>query len=325
MLTSDRQQHHIPVIALVVPCYNEQAVLPLSMPVLCDVLNRMSAQGIASQNSFILCVDDGSRDNTWQLIEKLHGENPAIRGIGLAHNRGQQNAILAGLTEVTGMCDAAITIDADLQDSPEAIIEMVKRFSEGYDIVYGVRESRASDSWFKRNSARAFYRFQQSMDVETVYDHSEFRLMGRRALELLGQYGESNLYLRGIMNHIGLTSTVVRYDRGPRLAGTTKYSVGNLIATGIDGITSFSSKPMRLIFHVGVALLVLDIAIAVWVLVSHFRGSAISGWSSIMLSVWFLGSLILIALGIIGEYIGKIFVEVKHRPRFAVSRRTNAD
>lgn len=323
MSNSPQHQSSLPpVIALVVPCYNEQDVLNLSMPVLLDVLHRMIQKDIASGNSYILCVDDGSRDNTWQLIEHFSAKYPQVRGVGLAHNRGQQFAIIAGLTEVTGKCDAAVTIDADLQDSPDAIIEMVERFREGYDIVYGVRNSRASDTWFKRNSARAFYRFQRYMDVDTIYDHSEFRLMSRHALTLLGEYGESNLFLRGIMPHIGLKSTQVHYDREPRLAGTTKFPLSKLISTGIDGITSFSAKPMRLIFLVGAALLLLDIIIASWVLISHFRGSAISGWSSIMLSVWFLGSLILIALGIIGEYIGKIFVEVKHRPRYAISRRT---
>lgn len=308
----------VPLIALVVPCYNESAVLPISAPVLLDVLERLYADGKISHNSFILFCNDGSSDNTWLEITKLHAADKRYKAISLAHNRGQQAAIFAGLMTVRDIADAAITIDADLQDSPEVIGDMIDCFIQGYDIVYGVRSSRKSDSWFKRNSARLFYRFQKAMGVELMYDHSEFRLMSRRALELLGQYDESNLYLRGILPHIGLRSTSVSYNRNIRIAGETKYPLRKLISTGIDGITSFTAKPVRIIFTVGLALLILDIAVAVWVFISHFGGRAISGWSSLMLSIWFLGSLILIALGIIGEYICKIFVEVKRRPRYAI-------
>lgn len=314
-----------PVIALVVPCYNEREVLPMSVPVLLGVLDKMSSAGLTSDESFVLCVDDAGTDGTWDVICRLHAGDKRVKAISLAHNRGQQFALLAGLEQVKDICDAAVTIDADLQDDPEAIIEMVRLYKEGKDVVYGVRRSRASDSWFKRNSARAFYRLQHSMGIETIYDHSEFRLMSRRAIALLSEYGESNLFIRGIMTHIGLESAQVHYDRNPRLAGSTKYPLSRLVSTSIDGITSFSAKPMRLIFYTGIILLLLDIVIAVWVLVSHFRGYAISGWSSLMLSIWFLGSLILIALGIIGEYIGKIFIEVKHRPRYALSRRIGFD
>lgn len=318
--TTAEHSPECPVVVLVVPCYNEEAALPATIPILIGVLDTLAAQQLASPQSYILCVDDGSSDNTWYLIERMHTADARIKGISLAHNRGQQNAMMAGLMAVRGKCDAAITIDADLQDSPEAIIEMVSRFRDGADIVYGVRASRKADSWFKRNSARAFYRLQRDMGLETVYNHSEFRLMDSRALDCLSEYGESNLYIRGIMPHIGLKSDIVRYDRCARMAGESKYSVGKLMAVSIDGITSFSAKPMRLIFITGIILLVLDIVIGVWVLLSHFQGRAISGWSSLMLSVWFLGSLILIALGIIGEYIGKIFIEVKHRPRYAITR-----
>lgn len=310
-----------PVIALVVPCYNEAAVLPISIPILLGILDRMRESDLASKDSFIICSDDGSTDTTWQIIGDLHNKDSRVQGILLAHNRGQQAAIMAGLTDVTSRCDAAITIDADLQDDPEAIIEMVQRFNEGNDIVYGVRASRRSDTWFKRNSARAFYRVQNALGAETIYDHSEFRLMSRRALEMLAAYGESNVYLRGIMPQIGLRNTTVTYDRNMRIAGETKYSFVKLLSVSIDGITSFTARPMRLIFMVGLVLLLLDIVIAAWVFISHFRGDAISGWASIMLSLWFLGSLILMALGIIGEYIGKIFIEVKHRPRFAIQER----
>lgn len=307
-----------PTVAFVVPCYNENQVLRQSMPRLMEALDAMNAAGIASADSFVLCVDDGSKDDTWQIISALHRADSRIKAIRLSHNRGQQNALLAGLMTVRSMADAAITIDADLQDSLDAAAEMVALYREGYDIVYGVRASRRSDSFFKRTSARAFYKLQNNMGLETIYDHSEFRLMSRRALDILSEYPERNLYLRGIMPAIGLRHTTVSYDRSARIAGETKYSFMKLVSLSIDAITSFSARPMRIIFLVGLILLVADIGVAVWVFVSHFAGRAMSGWSSLMLSVWFLGSLMLISLGIIGEYIGKIFNEVKRRPRYSV-------
>lgn len=310
-----------PVIALVVPCYNEQEVLPSTAATLGKLLDTMLAEELISDKSFVMFVNDGSHDNTWHIITALHAGDKRFKALSLAHNRGQQAAMLAGLMTVREMSDAAITIDADMQDSPDAAIEMVRKFKDGADIVYGVRASRASDSWFKRSSARAFYSMQQHMGLETIYDHSEFRLMGRKSLDILAQYGESNLYLRGIMTNIGLRTDIVTYDRAPRTAGVTKYTIGKLLTVSIDGITSFTAQPMRLIFSVGSFLLIADIIVAIWVLVSHFQGRAISGWSSLMLSIWFLGSLVLIALGIIGEYIGKIYVEVKHRPRYNISEK----
>ncbi len=314
-----------PVIALVVPCYNEEKVLPLSAPQLLAQLDDMARSGLASPQSFVMCVDDGSRDTTWSIITALHAADSRFRGIRLAHNRGQQAAIVAGLEEVAPCCDAAITIDADLQDPLSAVTEMVKKFREGADIVFGVRSSRRTDTWFKRNSARLFYKFQQSMGVDTIYDHSDFRLMSRRALGLFSQYDERNLFIRGIMKHIGLPSAVVTYERSSRLAGETKYSPAKLMSLAVDGITSFTARPMRLIFSTGLVLLLLDIGIAAWVLISHFQGRAISGWSSIMLSIWFLGSLILMAIGIIGEYVGKIYIEVKHRPRYAIQDKLTSE
>ena len=307
-----------PTVAFVVPCYNEHLVLRQSMPMVLEALNEMEKAGIASADSFVLCVDDGSSDDTWQIIAALHRANPKLKGIRLSHNRGQQNALFAGLMTARDMADCAITIDADLQDSLEAAAEMVVLYREGYDIVYGVRASRRSDSFFKRTSARAFYKLQNRMGLETIYDHSEFRLMSHRALDILSEYPERNLYLRGIMPAIGLRHTTVSYDRSPRLAGETKYSFMKLVSLSVDAITSFSARPMRLIFIIGLILLVADIGVAAWVLMSHFDGRAMSGWSSLMLSVWFLGSLILISLGIIGEYIGKIFNEVKRRPSYSV-------
>ncbi len=305
-------------IAIVVPCYNEQEALPLTVPRMLQILQDMHDRGLATEDSYILCVNDGSRDCTWELLKQMHAKNKNVRAISLAHNRGHQNALLAGLMFVRGHCDAAISIDADLQDDPLAMVEMVRRHLEGDDIVYGVRSSRKTDSWFKRNTAHAFYRFQKSMGLSTIYDHADYRLMSARALDMLAEYGETNLFLRGIIPNIGLQHSYVYYARTARVAGESKYPLGKMLALSIDGITSFSAKPMRIIFGVGLALLIIDIIVAIWVLISYFNNNSVSGWASLMLSVWFLGSLILMSMGIVGEYVGKIFMEVKHRPRYAI-------
>ncbi len=304
-----------------VPCFNEEQALPVTARTLLEVIDRMAADGIASPESYIICVDDGSRDLTWQTIRKLHEEDPRVRGIALAHNRGHQYALLAGLMEAEGECDAAVSIDADLQDDPEAIPEMVKQFNAGAEIVYGVRRSRDTDTWFKRTTARGFYRFQKTMGLDTVYDHADYRLMSDRALRLLADYGESNLFIRGIIPQLGLTTAIVTYDRHKRIAGESKYPLGKMISFSVDGITSFSARPLKMIFFVGLGLLIADIGMALYVLGSYLSGHTVAGWTSLMLSVWFLGSLILIALGIVGVYVGKIFTEVKHRPRYAVRER----
>jgi glycosyltransferase involved in cell wall biosynthesis len=289
------------------------------MPQLLSRLDGMVAKGLISPESYVLCSNDGSRDNTWALINELHAKDERVKGISLAHNRGHQNALLAGLMSVRGKCDAAVSIDADLQDDPGAIEKMVENYVAGSDIVYGVRSSRKTDTWFKRNTAHAFYKLQNSMGAETVYDHADYRLMSNRALDYLAEYGEENLFLRGIIPHIGLQSSVVYYERAERCAGESKYPLGKMLSFSIDGITSFSAKPMRYIFLTGLIFLIIDIAVAAWVFIAHFFHDTISGWASIMLSVWFLGSLILMGVGIVGEYIGKIFIEVKHRPRYAVA------
>lgn len=309
----------LPVIAVVVPCFNEQAALPITAKRLIEVLDCMASSGLISEESYILCCNDGSRDLTWKVIQTLHAENPKIKGISLAHNRGHQYALLAGLMTVRGRCDAAISIDADLQDDVNAMTEMVEKFRQGYEIVYGVRASRATDSWFKRTTARAFYSVQQKMGLDTIYDHADYRLMSNRALDILSQYGESNLFLRGIIPQIGLSTAIVTYDRHERVAGESKYPLKKMISFSIDGITSFSSRPIRMILLLGVLLLVLDVIMCIYVAVAYFGHEAIPGWTSLMLSVWFLGSVTLIGLGVVGEYIGKIFVEVKHRPRYNIS------
>lgn len=316
-MTDDRLSR----IAIVVPCYNEEAALPASVPQMLAVLDRLGELGLASATeSYVLLCNDGSRDDTWQVICRLHEADSRVKGISLAHNRGHQYVLLAGLMTAMDHCDAAVSIDADMQDDPAAIEEMVRKFRDGCEIVYGVRSSRESDTWFKRTTAHAFYSFQRVMGLETVYDHADYRLMSNRALHLLSEYGESNLFLRGIVPQIGLKHDSVSYVRNVRVAGESKYPFTKMLAFSIDGITSFSARPMRWIFMTGLVLLVLDILVALYVLVSYFFSDHISpGWASIMLSIWALGSLILIAIGVVGEYIGKIFTEVKHRPRYAIA------
>lgn len=311
-----------PRLAIVVPCYNEEKALPITADALLNLLDRLTNDALVSGDSYILCVNDGSRDLTWETIEQLHSKDNRLKGISLAHNRGHQNALLAGLMTVKDRCDIAVSIDADLQDDPEAIVEMVKKYrDDDAEIVFGVRSSRESDTWFKRVTAHGFYSFQNSMGLETVYDHADYRLMSSRALNLLSEYGEQNLFLRGIIPLIGLKTAIVTYARNPRVAGESKYPLSKMLSFSIDGITSFSARPMRWIFLTGASLLLIDIIVALYVLGSYCFGSSVApGWTSLMLSIWFLGSLILIAIGIVGEYIGKIFIEVKHRPRYAIEK-----
>lgn len=307
-----------PVVAIVIPCYNEEEALPITANTLLRLLDSMHDEGLIDPSSYIMCSNDGSRDDTWRVITELHAADPRIKGISLAHNRGHQYALLAGLMEVKDHCDAAVSIDADLQDDPEAIREMILQFLKGKEIVYGVRSSRQTDTWFKRTTAHAFYSFQKSMGLETVYDHADYRLMSNRALTLLSGYPESNLFLRGIIPQIGLDTAIVTYSRASRVAGESKYPLKKMLSFSIDGITSFSARPMRWIFFIGLILMLIDLLVGAYVLYSHFFRDTISGWASIMLSVWFLGSLILMAIGIVGEYVGKIFTEVKGRPRYAL-------
>lgn len=311
-----------PKIAIVVPCFNEAAVLEQTAATLLSLLRQMSSEEMVSNKSYILFVDDGSTDETLSIIKRLHEQTNSCKGISLAHNSGHQYALLAGLLTVKDHCDAAISIDADLQDDPNVIKEMIRKFSDGTDIVCGVRDDRSVDSWFKRNSARAFYRFQKTMGVDAIADHADFRLLSNRALELLSEYDESNLYLRGIIPLLGLKQGIVTYKRRLRQAGETKYPLSKMLSLSIDGITSFSARPMRLVLYTGLILLLLDLVVATYVIVSMFYSSTLEpGWASLILSIWFLGSLILIGIGLVGEYIGKIFIEVKRRPRYAIMEK----
>lgn len=308
----------VPKISIVLPCFNESEALPITSQVLLTLLDELIEEQLIDSSSYILCCDDGSIDDTWNKIKSIHEQDKRLKGISLAHNRGHQNALLAGLMTVMDNCDAAISIDADLQDDPNTIKLLIQEYINGKEIVYGVRSNRDVDSWFKRTSAHLFYKFQQKMGLETIYDHADYRLMSNRSLHFLAEYNESNLFLRGIIPQIGLESSVVKYHRDERVAGKSKYTLRKMISFSIDGITSFSAKPMRMFFGIGFILILLDIIVAGYVLFSYFSNNTISGWTSLMLSIWFLGGLILMSIGIMGEYVGKIFIEVKHRPKYAI-------
>lgn len=309
-------------LAIVSPCYNEEALLESTASVLLTVLDSLLEKEKISTDSFILFVNDGSIDSSWSVISALHEETDRVRGINLAHNVGHQNALMAGMMTVRDAVDAVITIDCDLQDDVNAIEEMVDKYHEGNDIVYGVKVSRSGDSLFKRITAQAFYKFQRNYaHIESVYNHADFRLLSNRVLNALSEYQESNLYLRGIIPMIGFPSTVVNDIITERKAGKSKYSLSKMINLALDGITSFTSKPMMTIIHFGIVFIVVSFFLLVYVFVKYFRGEVVPGWSSLMVSIWFVGGVLLIALGIIGVYIGKIFSEVKKRPLFTIKDR----
>lgn len=312
-----------PRIVFVLPCYNEEAALHTTAKVLCDKVNSLVACGSVSADSSVLFVDDGSADATWAEIVRLHESEPnRFHGIKLAHNKGHQHALFAGLMHALDLhADAAISMDADLQDDPNAVDEMIKIFRAGTEIVYGVRNSRATDTAFKRGTAHAFYSVMRLMGTETIPDHADYRLMGANALKALAQYGEENLFLRGIVPSLGFSHEQVFYQRGTRVAGESKYPLRKMINFAIDGITSFSVKPLAAITGLGVLSVFVGLVMLIYTLVSVFSGHSVAGWGSMMCSLWLLGGLILVALGVIGEYIGKIYIEVKHRPRYIVERQ----
>lgn len=307
-------------LGIVSPCYNEHEVLYLSAQKLTTLFDELIAKGKIDSDSFVLFVNDGSRDNTWEIICDLHKNNRYFSGINLAHNVGHQNAIMAGMMTARTLCDAVITIDADLQDDINAIEEMIDRYNEGYDIVYGVKVSRKADPFLKRTSAQLFYRFQNAMGLKTIPNHADFRLMSSRALEELSHYDERNLYLRGIVPLLGYRTTTVNDVISEREAGASKYTISKMLNLAVDGITSFSIRPIRLIFSAGLFFLLISIFITIYILYSYFVHSVVPGWTSMMLSLWFIGSIILLAIGVVGEYIGKIYVEVKMRPRYNIEQ-----
>lgn len=305
-------------LALVLPCYNEQEVLRDSAGRLTKLLDDLIARKKIASDSFILFVNDGSKDRTWEIITDLFKINPYVLGINLAANVGHQHAIMAGMMTAREMSDAVVTIDADLQDDLNAIEKMVDEYKQGYDIVYGVKASRQADSLFKRTTAKAFYKMQHRLGTKTIYNHADFRLMSRRALEQLSHYKERNLYLRGIVPLIGYNATTVDDVISERKAGESKYTLSKMLNLALDGITSFSIKPMHLIFGAGFFFLFVSIIMSVYILRSFFIHSVVPGWTSLMLSIWFIGSIILLSLGVIGQYIGKIYIEVKERPLYHI-------
>ncbi len=305
-------------LAIVSPCYNEEEVLESSVMRLTELFNSLIKDKKITANSFFLFVNDGSRDRTWEIISRLHKENKFVCGVNLAHNVGHQSAIMAGMMVAKDRADAAITIDADLQDDLQAIPQMIDDYEKGYDIVYGVKVSRTADPLLKRLSAVAFYKLQAKMGVNSIYNHADFRFMSRRALEMLSQYKEKNLYLRGIIPTIGLNSTTVNDTISERSAGSSKYTLGKMLSLALDGITSFSVKPIYGIIYLGLLFILICMGIGVYVVHAIVAGTAVPGWASVILSIWLIGGLNLISIGIIGVYIGKIYKEVKNRPLYNI-------
>ena len=306
-------------LATVSPCYNEEDVLRHSVERLTALFERMITDGLITADSMMVFVNDGSRDNTWQIIKELHANNKYVRGINLSRNVGHQNAIMAGMMTARQWADAVITIDADLQDDIECIPQMVKKCEAGSDIVYGVKVSRQADSLTKRWSAQAFYKLQSSMGVESVYNHADFRLMSRRALDMLAEYKEHNLYLRGLIPQIGLQCDTVDDTISERFAGNSKYTISKMLSLAMNGVTSFSARPLYAIVHMGIIFIVIALCIAIYVIHALITGTAAPGWSSLILSIWLVGGFVLVSIGIVGIYIGKIFTEVKHRPLYHIA------
>ena len=301
-------------------------MLPLSAPILRDKWLTLMDRGAISRDSRITLVDDGSADGTWQIIRELcDAPDSLFSAVKLSHNRGHQNALLAGLESVMDRCDAAVSLDADLQDDIDVIDRFIEEYENGCDIVYGVRDDRSSDSFAKRVTAQGYYKFLKLLGVDIIYNHADYRLMSRRALHALSGYRETNLFLRGIIPELGFPSAVVTYARREREAGESKYTLPKMLKLAFDGITSFSVRPIRILAVVGVLTLLVAVVMAVYTLVRHFTGNTVSGWSSLMISIWFLGGLNLLALGVVGEYIGKIYSEVKQRPRYIVEETVGLD
>lgn len=311
-------------LAIVCPCYNEEAVIERSAERLRDLISRLYAEEKVTADSFVLFVNDGSRDRTWELIRSLHDSDPEhFKGIDLAHNAGHQKAILAGMMSAARTADAVVTVDVDLQDDIDAIGKMVDAYSRGYDVVYGVKVSRKADPAMKRLTAVAFYKLQRKLGVETVYNHADFRFMSRRVIEELAKYEERNLYLRGIIPMIGFRYTTVDDVITEREAGESKYTLSKMLTLALNGITSFSVKPIYSILSTGLIFVLIAFGIGIYVLVSLISGTAEHGWASLMLSVWFVGGIILLAIGVVGLYIGRIFIEVKHRPHYHIREELN--
>ena len=313
------------ILWIVIPCYNEQEVLPITAPRFLEELERLIAKGKVADSSRILFVNDGSKDATWYLIGKLAEGNPHFIGISQSRNRGHQNAVLAGLMEAKDQCDVTISIDCDGQDDPGAMEAMIDAYHEGCEIVYGVRSNRASDTWFKRTSAQSFYKVLNRMGVETVYNHADYRLVSARVLKHFADYQEVNIFLRGMFPLVGFKSTSVYYERHERLAGKSHYPLRRMIALAVDGITSLSIEPIHIIARAGLVFSLLGLLGILWAVVRWLSGHTVAGWASLMVVQFLLGGVIVLSLGVIGEYVGKTYLETKRRPRYIISEKTYKD
>lgn len=310
---------------LVIPCYNEEAVLPETAKRLKEKITSLIEKGKIDKASRIVFVNDGSKDKTWEIICSLHEQDKTFSGINLSRNRGHQNALLAGLMTVKDHADMTISMDADLQDDIDAVDEMIDKYLDGKDIVYGVRSSRKKDTFFKKATAEGFYKLMNAMGANTVFNHADYRLMSKRALEGLAEFGEVNLFLRGVVPMIGYPWDVVYYERGERYAGESKYPLGKMLSFAVEGVTSLSIKPIRMITFLGFFIFFISIIMLIYSFVRHFMGETIVGWTTLMVSVWAIGGLILLSLGVVGEYIGKIYLETKARPRFIIEQFLNEE
>lgn len=308
---------------LAIPCYNEEEVLPDSAQKLLKKYDDLYAAGKITADSRIIFIDDGSKDKTWEIIERLHEEDKRFGGIKMSRNRGHQNALLGGLMTLRDKCDAVISLDADLQDDIDAIDKMVEQYENGYDVVYGVRSSREKDSFFKRFTAEGYYKVLDKMGAKIVFNHADFRLMSARALDSFSEFNEVNIFLRGLVPMVGYKSTIVEYERKERLAGESKYPLKKMLALAWEGITSLSVKPLRFITVMGIIAFMVSIGMLIYFLVRFFTGHTVVGWASLAVSIWALGGLQLLSMGILGEYLGKIYLEAKHRPRFIVDTYLN--
>lgn len=311
------------ILYLVIPCYNEEEVLTDTAGKLDKKMKELMAEGLIDIKSRIIFVNDGSMDLTWKIIEDLHNKDTLFGGINLTRNRGHQNALLAGLMTVKDDADIVISLDADLQDDINVFDEMLRKNNEGYDVVYGVRNDRRKDSFFKRHTAQMFYKLTNKLGGDLIYNHADFRLMSKRALEGLAQFEEVNLFLRGIIPLIGYPSTIVEYERKERLAGKSKYPFNKMMSFAIEGITSLSIKPMKFVTGMGIFVFLVSIAMMIYAFVSYFTGRVVAGWTSILISVWAIGGMVLLGLGVVGSYIGKIYLETKKRPRYIVEKYIN--
>lgn len=317
----EREKNHI--LYLVLPCYNEEEVLPLTAEILEKKMYELMDKEVISRESKIMFVNDGSKDRTWELIEELHEKNPLFAGVKLSRNRGHQNALLGGLMTAKEYADVTISLDADLQDDIDVIDDFMRQYYEGCEIVYGVRSARDTDTFFKRFTAEGFYKLINMMGGEVVFNHADYRLMSKRALDELAKYKEVNLFLRGTVPMIGFKTGIATYERHERMAGESKYPLKKMLALAINGITSLSVKPIRMIMSLGVFIFTCSILMLIYAIVQHFLGNTVSGWTSLIVSIWAIGGLQLLAIGVIGEYIGKIYLETKERPKYIIEKVLN--